>query len=356
MSARIFTAAASLLPLLAPTAASSYDLVKEYSGDSFFDGWSFYGNFDNLTNGDATFLSSDENKDAQLAYVDSSTSHAIIKVDNTTNVPFNEKRNTIRIASEDRYDIGSVFVADMYHVPYGCSVWPAWWSQAPDWPTGGEIDTFEGVNMVTMNQMALHTEEGCTQNSPSQSSTLVNSTDCNYQANENEGCVVTDPETQSYGEAFAKAGGGVWVTEFAETGISIWFYQRSDVPDAISSNSSSIDTSSLGTPVANWPTGGCDIDTYFEAQSLIFDITLCGDFAGADNVFAETCTGYCYEDYVVGDGSAYNNAYFDIASVRVYGASGTNVVVGGDSAAAPNAEWGLGSLLTAAGLLLGVAL
>lgn len=39
-----------------------------------------------------------------------------------------------------------------------CSVWPAWWSQAQDWPQGGEIDTFEGVNQVTMNQMALHTE------------------------------------------------------------------------------------------------------------------------------------------------------------------------------------------------------
>ena len=39
-----------------------------------------------------------------------------------------------------------------------CSVWPAWWSQAPDWPSGGEIDTFEGVNLVTYNQMSLHTE------------------------------------------------------------------------------------------------------------------------------------------------------------------------------------------------------
>ena len=51
--------------------------------------------------------------------MDSSTGRAIIKVDNTTNVPYNEKRNTIRIASEERYDIGSVFVADFYHVPYG---------------------------------------------------------------------------------------------------------------------------------------------------------------------------------------------------------------------------------------------
>lgn len=40
----------------------------------------------------------------------------------------------------------SLFVMDAAHVPYGCSVWPAWWSVAENWPSGGEIDTFEGVS------------------------------------------------------------------------------------------------------------------------------------------------------------------------------------------------------------------
>lgn len=31
-------------------------------------------------------------------------------------------------------------------------------SQAIQWPQGGEIDTFEGVNLQTNNQMSLHTE------------------------------------------------------------------------------------------------------------------------------------------------------------------------------------------------------
>lgn len=74
--------------------------------------------------------------------------------------------------------------------------------------------------MVTMNQMALHTTEGCTQVNPVQSSTLINSTNCDFSADDNAGCVVTDPSTQSYGEAFAAANGGVFVTEFAESGIS----------------------------------------------------------------------------------------------------------------------------------------
>ena len=27
-----------------------------------------------------------------------------------------------------------------------------------NWPLGGEVDTFEGVNLGTLNQMSLHTE------------------------------------------------------------------------------------------------------------------------------------------------------------------------------------------------------
>ena len=83
-----------------------------------------------------------------------------------------------------------------------------------------EIDTFEGVNQVTNSQMGLHTLPGCTQVGQKQSSQIVNSTDCSFQSNSNEGCITTVPTTSSYGEAFAQAGGGVFVTEFAESGIS----------------------------------------------------------------------------------------------------------------------------------------
>lgn len=215
--------------------------------------------------------------------------------------------------------MGSVWVADMLHVPFGCSVWPAFWSQAPSWPTGGEIDTFEGVNQVTLNQMSLHTEPGCTQVNPIETSNLVNSTDCSYLSNSNQGCVVTVPSTQSYGAGFAAAGGGVYVTQFIESGISIWFFPRSSVPSSLTSNASSIDPSTFGTPTANWPSTGCNVNNYFAPQHLIFDITLCGDFAGATSVFAETCNGTCYNDWVIGSPSNYDNAYFEIKSLRVYG-------------------------------------
>ncbi|KAH7913963.1 glycoside hydrolase family 16 protein [Hygrophoropsis aurantiaca] len=345
--------------------ATQYTMTKEYYGSTFFNDWTFYNNYDNLTNGDAIFVSAQVAASAQLAYVDSSTSHAIIKVDNTTTVAYNDKRNTVRITSNDSFAVGSVWVTDMYHVPYGCSVWPAWWSQAPKWPEGGEIDTFEGVNLQTLNQMSLHTEPGCTQVSPNETSTLVNSTDCSYDANSNQGCIVTDPSTSSYGEGFANTEGGAFVTEFATSGISVWFFPRSQIPSSLSSNASSIDTTTFGTPVGNWPSTGCNINQYFEPQQLIFDITLCG--AGNSAIFNETCTGICYNDYVIGSPSNYDNAYFEIGYVRVFSTAGSDSVIspstsGSASAASPSTGsatsleirqgyvWGLATLVVVAGL------
>lgn len=85
-----------------------------------------------------------------------------------------------------------------------------------------EIDTFEGVNLQPRNQMALHTNPGCKQVNPNQTtnSTFIPNTDCSYLTNNNQGCIVSDPDTASYGAAFANAGGGVWITEYAESGIS----------------------------------------------------------------------------------------------------------------------------------------
>jgi len=147
---------------------------------------------------------------------------------------------------------------------------------------------------------------------------LVNSTDCAFSSNDNEGCVVTDPRTTSYGAGFANAGGGVFVTEFAKAGVAIWFFPRASVPTAITSgNLSTIDTSTFGNPVANYSSTGC-ANSFFEQQKLILDITLCGDFAGNSAVFAETCTGTCYNDWVIGSPSNYDNAYFEIKSINTF--------------------------------------
>ncbi|KZT11783.1 glycoside hydrolase family 16 protein [Laetiporus sulphureus 93-53] len=322
----VLSAAFFLLPVLVKC---QYDMVKEYTGDSFFDDWDFYNNYDNLTEGDVFFVSAKSAGQDNLAYI-SDSGNAIMRVDNTSTVTVGNKRNSVRIATKDHFTVGSLWVTDMVHVPYGCSVWPAFWSSAADWPNGGEIDTFEGVNQVTRNQMALHTETGCYHSANAvQTSTLVNSTDCSITADDNEGCVVTDPSTSSYGEAFAAAGGGIFVTEFATSGISIWFFNRSSIPSVLSGNASTINTGDLGTPVANWPSSNCTVQNFFEDQALVFDITLCGDFAGDQTIFAETCSGVCYDDWVIGTPSNYDNAYFEVSYVRVYGEQGEDTVISG---------------------------
>jgi hypothetical protein len=76
---------------------------------------------DDKMNGDVNFVSASEGLSAKLAYVDSNTNRAIIKVDNTSTVVYNEKRSAVRITSKDSYPIGSLWIADIYHAPYGVS-------------------------------------------------------------------------------------------------------------------------------------------------------------------------------------------------------------------------------------------
>ena len=57
----------------------------------------------------------------KLAFVNDA-GNAIMKVDNTTKVNFNDKRNAIRISTKDQFTVGSLWVADILHIPYGVSL------------------------------------------------------------------------------------------------------------------------------------------------------------------------------------------------------------------------------------------
>ena len=53
--------------------------------------------------------------------------------------------------------------------------------------------------------------------------------------------------------------------------------QRSEVPNALSdANATSVDTSTLGIPVANYPSDSCTNSEFFASQHLLFNIALCG--------------------------------------------------------------------------------
>lgn len=67
-----------------------------------------------------SFLSDSGAAKAQLAFVNDA-GNAIMRVDNTTNVQFNQNRNSIRISTKDHFTVGSLWIVDMLHVPYGVS-------------------------------------------------------------------------------------------------------------------------------------------------------------------------------------------------------------------------------------------
>ncbi|KZT03265.1 glycoside hydrolase family 16 protein [Laetiporus sulphureus 93-53] len=333
MRAALFAAS-----VLSSTAfAANYSLVRTYQGSDFFDGWSYYNYYDNTTSGDVEYVNASYATSDKLAYV-TDAGQTVIKVDNTTFVPYNYKRDSVRITTDDYFEMGSVILFDAAHLPFGCSVWPSFWTKGQDWPAGGEIDILEAVNQMTYNQYALHTNAGCNASSSATASGTIGTTDCNATA----GCTYAEAKSDSYGSGFNSAGGGVWATLLDASGISIWFWSRADIPSSISTANTSIDISDWGTPSANYSSALCDIETYFAAQQLVLDITLCGDWAGDLSTYTETCSiegggagnaSSCYLQnvYNYGNTTALDDAYFLINYVKAFNVNSSLVTPSGSS-------------------------
>ena len=135
-------------------------------------------------------------------------------------------------------------------------------------------------------------------------------TTCGTTATDTTGCTVNSASDTSYGAGFASGGGGIYVCEFASDGIRIWFFavctpvphssslplplscstrsstsislplprliangQRSNVPSSVTRDATSIDTTALGTPDAEYLSSGCDIETSF--TGTFFRLSLC---------------------------------------------------------------------------------
>ncbi|KAH9920835.1 concanavalin A-like lectin/glucanase domain-containing protein [Epithele typhae] len=343
LSSDLRLTSAALLVASSQALAASFSLLHDYSGANFFDGWDFKDGFDDTTNGDVNYLGQSQASSSGLAVIQNN--QAILKVDNSTFVPFNQKRNSVFLTTHEFFQLGSVFVFDAAHIPAGCSVWPSFWTRGPNWPSGGEIDVLENVNLATNNQMTLHTNPGCTQASGVTQLGKTSGSDCSLGANSSQGCTVVESQSNSFGSGFNTAGGGVWATQFDDSGIFVWFWTRDAVPSTVSSATDSIDPSTFGTPSAAWPSSSCNISQFFTPQQLVLDITLCGDFAGTPSVYTQTCgspgeqanTSSCYVENVINNGSAadsfYAEAYFAINYVKVFssGAAPLDPVVSGSS-------------------------
>ncbi|KAL1407084.1 hypothetical protein Q8F55_006497 [Vanrija albida] len=309
----------------APESTSAWQHVETISGRNFFDSqyWNFWS-YPDPTHGTVNYV--DQNTaQAQGLISINEQNQAIMKVDTTQHVQGG--RNSVRIHS-NRIWTGGMVILDAAHMPTGCGTWPAWWQNGPNWPEGGEIDILEGVNDVTNNQVSLHTGVGCTMPQDLDSNQLGtlatgswNAFDCSSANTQNQGCGVIDRKSSnSYGAGFNSAGGGVYALAWAKSGIKIWFFTRSAIPQDITSGSPNPDN--WGTPVGNFPSDNCNPYQFFYDHFNIFDTTLCGDWAGADSVWSQSCaasTGFAScSDYVLNSGSAFEQAYWAINSVTYY--------------------------------------
>jgi hypothetical protein len=137
----------------------------------------------------------------------------------------------------------------------------------------GEIDILETINLMQSNQYALHTTEGCTQATGITQTGHTNSPNCTSSSQNGSGCTVLEANDASVGAAFAAGGGGVYACAFLDTGINIWFFPRSAVPQELSGNASTVDPSTWGTPSASFPSSSCDITSHFGPQVLNLDIS-----------------------------------------------------------------------------------
>ncbi|KAJ7689938.1 concanavalin A-like lectin/glucanase domain-containing protein [Mycena rosella] len=317
------------LALLLRTLAASatYYPFVSYSGATFFDGFDFYGAIDNTTWGNVSYVTAADAQAESLAFINSA-GNAVIKVDDASTVldVGIQYRKSVRLTSKVQFPIGTLFVIDAVHMPYGCSVWPSIWlngvlSPGEEWPAAGEIDLIEAINLMDHNQMALHSFAGCMQppNVTQTGSTLLHN--CNDTTA--SGCTVAETKPNSFGSGFANAGGGAFGLQFDAAGVFMWFWGRANIPASITntpaSGNTTIDLTDWGIPSAAYPAAGCNITEFFPAQELIIDITLCGLWAGVQGIYASSsCPGTCFGSNIAGNGSNYAEAYFELPSIRTW--------------------------------------
>eukprot|EP00036_Acanthoecidae_sp_10tr_P008738 CAMPEP_0182928550 /NCGR_PEP_ID=MMETSP0105_2-20130417/15645_1 /TAXON_ID=81532 ORGANISM="Acanthoeca-like sp., Strain 10tr" /NCGR_SAMPLE_ID=MMETSP0105_2 /ASSEMBLY_ACC=CAM_ASM_000205 /LENGTH=332 /DNA_ID=CAMNT_0025066555 /DNA_START=24 /DNA_END=1022 /DNA_ORIENTATION=+ len=297
-------------------------------------GTSFWDHFDFFTASDPTH--------GYIRYVDEATcrSDGIINVTASGAVRMavdarakaTGPRDSVRLTSKAVYN-GGLFVLDVAHIPTGCGTWPAWWLVGPSWPTHGEIDIIEGVHKNTQNAMTLHTDQGCTQAEvPKSAFSGDRNTGANGQPTTNcwinapgqyanQGCGILG-SNGSYGAPLNSRGGGVyaaeWSTDAAAGGVKVYFWPRGSVPADVAAGKPSGSAAGWGLPAAAFAFDGADCPAaHFSEMQMVFDLVVCGDWAG--NTFAQACPGLgTCQQFSDDHPEELAEAYWLVNSVTVY--------------------------------------
>ncbi|CAD6900171.1 unnamed protein product [Tilletia controversa] len=326
-SSALVVATAAFVAQETAAVISSFSLNKTYNPNDFLSDFEWYTKPD-PTHGLINYLSQSTATAANLTEVRDGSLY--LRVDTTPKAL--EGRGSVRITSKDQWSDG-VYVLNASHVPYGCSVWPAFWTVTTDydtdsWPIGGEIDIIENANdQFPGNLASLHTNPGCTipsKISSQLSSSTVQYTDCSGKTAENTGCRVqmgTNPPT--WGAPLNKDGGGTFamVRDLSPggSGISVWYWEPNSEPSDLKSGSQAVQVSGWGTPAVHFDVADT-CASYFNKHNIVINIALAGDWAA--NTWNESgncaATYGAITDQVAFNGSSYSTAYWQINSLRVF--------------------------------------
>ncbi|KUI66282.1 hypothetical protein VM1G_01743 [Cytospora mali] len=322
----IFNTACALLSAVQLAAAVTYTLQDNYDKTNFFEEFEFFSDAD-PTNGFVQYQDAASASSQGLAGYDQGGIY--LGSDYKTMNPANGRAST-RVYSKKTYN-QMLMVADVVHMPVGCGTWPALWSYGPEWPNMGEIDIIEGVNSQRSNTITLHTSATCdmAQGKSIGSTKFSDTTDCSA-GNGGTGCPQTTTSPNNFGTGLNAGGGGIYAMLWDSDAISVYHFPRnSTMANTLSSSSSTIDTSSFGTPLATFVGGsGCDISEKFSQHQITINTDFCGGWAGNSAVWdadsecaakASTC-----EEYVANNPEAFVDAYWLFNSIKVYTASGSS--------------------------------
>jgi len=300
---------ACLLAITIPS--EGYALKYKYAGATFFDNFNFFTAGD-PTHGTVNYVDRATAQREGLINVDAGKGTVYIGTDTKNVVTTGRGRDSVRLESNTTFQAGTLFIMDLNHMPTGCATWPAWWLVGPNWPNNGEIDIIEGVNQATVDQSTLHSNGGCSINESTSLFTGHWAGGTNCQGNTGCGIVAGGG---SYGAPFNSAGGGVFACEWTNQRIQMFYFGRNNIPADVNSNTPN--PAGWGKPFAYFTLGAACPATHFQKQTMVINLTFCGDWAGA--VFPASCAAdrNC-GNYVKKTPGAFQQAYWEIRSITVF--------------------------------------
>nr|XP_018263295.1 uncharacterized protein I303_04789 [Kwoniella dejecticola CBS 10117]OBR85453.1 hypothetical protein I303_04789 [Kwoniella dejecticola CBS 10117] len=321
-AAVLATSASSSVAASQTSSTVTLKLAKKYVGQDFMNDFDYFTD-DDPTSGYVNYISKSAAQSQGL--IDVQANNVFYMAADATNVPTGRGRDSIRISSKNKYADG-VYILDLNHMPVGCGTWPAFWTVTKSgWPKGGEIDILEGANGLPLSA-ALHTSDTCTLNGQTYMDGQIGEWQCSAYLTGNTGCGVkmTGVNNGSYGGPVNGVGGGwyaMWRDVENSGGIYVWFWPRNsaNVPEDVkNANTATTNVANWGIPNANMTVPACKSD--FNNHNIIFDLTFCGDYAGATYA-SSGCPGSC-ATFVRSNPAAFSEAYWSLNSLRIYNASG----------------------------------